>query len=136
MADLDGEKPCTVREVAAETGISEPTVAKILQILAKDGILRSRKGPGGGFRLGFPAGEITLYQIVSAVEGKELFDECLGGLPVCSESDPCPLHEKWKSAKQGLVLFLDATTLFDLVAVMRKREEGNTASSTLFPTFQ
>ena len=112
----------TVRDVSKATGISEPTVAKTLQLLVKEGILGSKKGPGGGFQLLVSPELITLRRIVRTVEGKEPFAECLGGLQTCSEENVCPLHEKWKIVKQGLVDFLDSTTLQEMALAVKKAE--------------
>jgi Rrf2 family protein len=112
-----------VRIVAKETGVSEPTVAKTLQTLAKVGLLKSRKGPGGGFILAALPGDVSLARIVSAFEGDNFFPDCIGGLEECSDLAPCPLHDKWKSMKNSLVEFLEDTSLKELVSVMRRREK-------------
>ena len=51
IAQSNDDQLCSVRDVSTATGISEPTVAKTLQLLVKEGLLDSRKGPGGGFHL-------------------------------------------------------------------------------------
>lgn len=109
-----------VRDVSRATGISEPTVAKTLQVLVKEGILGSKKGPGGGFYLAVPPAQVTLGTILRAVEGKEPFSECVAGLQSCSEDNVCPLHDKWKIVKQELTNFLDSTTLQDMAAAVSK----------------
>lgn len=111
---------CAVRDVAVETGVSEPTVAKILQMLAKDGVLESRKGPGGGFRLAKPAQEISLLRIVTAIEGGTPLADCAGGFEECSELNPCPLHPRWKSVKAAVIQFLEGTSLYDLLKAARR----------------
>ncbi len=111
----------TVRDVSKATGISEPTVAKTLQLLVRKGLLDSKKGPGGGFQLLVSPELITLGRIVRTVEVKEPFTECLGGLQTCSEENVCPLHEKWKIVKQALIDFLDSTTLQNMVLVVKNR---------------
>ncbi|MFQ5912928.1 MAG: RrF2 family transcriptional regulator [Nitrospinota bacterium] len=120
VADHEVEHFSTVREIASETGVSEPTVAKLLQVLAKEGILESRKGPGGGFRLAHSPADISLLRVVTAVEGGEPLTDCAGGLPNCSELNPCPLHEKWKGVKAELVRFLEGTSLYELLAAARR----------------
>jgi Rrf2 family protein len=120
IADQNGEQLCTARDLAIESGVSEPTVAKVLQALAKDGILDSRKGPGGGFRMVHPASEISLWRIVTAIEGSPPLLDCVGGFEECSELNPCPLHEKWKVVKAELVSFLEETSLKDIVIAAHK----------------
>ena len=79
MAAEGGERIQTVRSVARATEVPEPSAAKILQSLARDGILESRKGPGGGFRLLQPPAQILLAHIVRAVESEDFMAECIGG---------------------------------------------------------
>ena len=122
LASKEPDAVHAVREVAKETGVSEPTVAKTLQTLAKAGLLKSRKGPGGGFVLAAVPGDVSLARIVAAFEGNDFFPDCIGGLEECSDLAPCPLHEKWKSMKASLVEFLEDTSLKELVAVTRRRE--------------
>lgn len=114
IARTDENSTHLVRDVAEATEVTEPTVAKILQALAKGGILESRKGPGGGFRLTTPADKVTLEQIVSAIEGGDHLAECVGGFKNCSEENPCPLHERWKEVKDVLEEFFQTTTLRDM----------------------
>lgn len=121
IAMTDANQFSSVREVSTATGISEPTVAKTLQVLVKEGLLGSRKGPGGGFYLAEDTDSITLGRIVRAIEGRELFAECVAGLKSCSEENVCPLHEKWSLMKQGLIDFLDSTTLSDMVLAVKNK---------------
>ena len=109
------ERPQTVREVSEGTGISAPTVGKTVQPLVKKRVLNSRKGPGGGFVLAHPPGEISLWIIVLAIDGRDPFEDCVAGWPSCSEENVCPLHERWKPVKTGLHEFLESTTLEDMV---------------------
>ena len=123
IALVGEEKFNTVREVSMATGISEPTVAKTLQMLVKEGILGSKKGPGGGFYLAVSPEQVTLGTILRAVEGKDPFSECIAGLQSCSEDNVCPLHEKWKLVKQELADFLDSTTLREMALAVLKENK-------------
>ncbi len=115
LARQRGDALHSVREVSRATGISRPTSAKILQALAKEGILESRKGPGGGFRLVSKPEELSLARIVAAVQGKDFFSECVGGWKGCSSSNPCPLHESWSRVRGAMEEFLAKTTLGDIL---------------------
>ncbi|MEE9255929.1 MAG: Rrf2 family transcriptional regulator [bacterium] len=111
----------TGREVSAGTGISEPTVAKTLQCLAKEGILESRKGPGGGFRLALPPEQISLRRIVYTIDGGDPFDACISCSSKCEDDPLCPLHDKWKGVKEVIFDFMDSTSVRDMhEAVTRK----------------
>lgn len=115
MAADGGRAIQTVRHVARATQVPEPSAAKILQSLAREGILESRKGPGGGFRLAQPSAQILLARIVRAVEGEDFTTECIGGFKKCTGNPECPLHSKWTQVKQQMQEFLETTSLEEML---------------------
>lgn len=100
-----------IREVSTDLDISFHFLTKVLQQLNEAGIVESFRGPRGGVRLSRPPDEITLKQIVVAIDGRALFTECVLGLPGCGDEAPCPLHADWSSQRDGLNNMLVATTL-------------------------
>ncbi len=122
VAQSGEEKLSTVRDVSMATGITEPTVAKTLQVLVKKGILGSKKGPGGGFYLVESPGVVTLGRILRAVEGKNPFSDCIAGLGSCHDENVCPLHGKWIIVRQVLFDFMESTTLQDMALAVKKAE--------------
>jgi Rrf2 family protein len=74
------------RQIALALGASEAHLSKVLQRLARAGLVTSTRGPRGGFRLGRPAREITLLQVYEAIEGPLGAPDCLFGRPVCAGS--------------------------------------------------
>lgn len=104
-----------VREIAAHAGISEAYLAKILQRLVSAGMVRSFRGPGKGMELGRAPDAITLASLMEAMEGVKPPDECVLGLGVCSQDNPCPLHEDWIPLRTAIRDLLEKTTLADLV---------------------
>ena len=125
IAQAGKGKLSSVHDVSRATGIMEPTVAKTLQLLVRESLLNSRKGPGGGFHLAVTPESVTLGRILRAFEGKEPFSDCVAGLQSCSEDNVCPLHEKWKIVKQELADFLDSTTLQEMVLAVETSEFSN-----------
>jgi len=114
LAKHAGEDPLLLRKIAAAEGIPSSFLAKVLQKLARDGLLRSSKGPGGGFSLGRPASEITVLDIVDAVDGLSAIEVCLMDLEPCDPENPCPLHEAWSQIQDRIILLLENTTLEEL----------------------
>ena len=111
------------REIAKAEGLPAPVLGKVLQELVRKGLLESRRGPGGGFRLARRPQLITLRDIVAAIDGLDHFAECAVGLDGCSDNSPCPLHDTWKGLRRQLMNNLEVTTLADMAsAVTRKRE--------------
>lgn len=105
------------KEVAERTGLPVPYLAKVLQSLAHAGILDSVRGPHGGFRLARPAAEITLADVVAALNDLES-EACVMGFTQClSRVKPCPLHQAWCEAKAGLDETMAHLTVRDLRGV-------------------
>jgi Rrf2 family protein len=99
-----------VREISDALGIPYHFLAKIVQTLTGAGLFQSMRGPTGGVALARPAARITLKEIVLAVDGPAVFQECVLGLPGCGDRKPCPLHEQWAPARAQVErMFADAT---------------------------
>ncbi len=99
---LNGDKisKIGIRKISGDLTIPSPFLAKILQILAKHKLLSSTKGPNGGFGLGRDPNKITLYEIVTVIDGNDIFDKCLISLRTCNEeSIPCPMHFRYESLR-------------------------------------
>ena len=89
--------------------------AKILQLLAKSGIVNSVKGPAGGFEMEpDEMKRIRLSQIVAAIDGDKIYNGCGLGLRECSEEKPCPVHDRFKVIRDGLKGMLETTTVYEL----------------------
>lgn len=111
-----------VRDIAEIAELPQHFLGKVLQDLARAGVLKSWKGPGGGFSLARPAKDITLYDIAEALGETTELNRCAVGFAECSDARPCTLHEQWKSVRQHLKDYLQRTTLQQLAqAVQRKR---------------
>jgi Rrf2 family protein len=112
-----------IKDIAKKIDSPEAFTAKILQTLVKANIIQSTKGVGGGFEI--PKKklvEIKLAQIVSAIDGDKVFTGCGLGLSHCSESHPCPVHEKFKSIRNELAFMLENTNLEELVLGLKSGE--------------
>jgi Rrf2 family protein len=89
-------------------------LSKQLQLLARNGMVESRRGSGGGFRLNRDPSEITLYEVVSSIEDVEVWTRCLLGQKDCSDEDPCALHAKWSSVREQYLALLRTTTIAEV----------------------
>jgi len=74
----------TTRQVASALGVSENHLAKVLQRLTKAGLVRSVRGPRGGFMLSRPPDEVTLLDVYEAIDGPLVLSDCLLETPVCN----------------------------------------------------
>ena len=109
------DKRVTVKDIAERIDSPQSFTAKILQILAKNNLVHSVKGIGGGFEIPKEImNQIKLSQIVIAIDGDSLFTCCGLGLGKCSEIHHCSVHEKFKEIRQELVTMLVETNLEEL----------------------
>jgi FeS assembly SUF system regulator len=103
-------------DVAEDIHLPSPTVSKILGAMARAGLLTSHRGLNGGFQLARPATEITVGEIISAVEGPIAITDCLGDDGGdCSLEALCPTRGHWQKINGAIKKALDEVTLDDLV---------------------
>jgi Rrf2 family transcriptional regulator, iron-sulfur cluster assembly transcription factor len=114
MAALAPEEFALVKSIAADTGIPSHFLAKILQELARDGYLKSSKGPHGGFRLSLPPDQISMRRVVEAVDGSARFERCIGGAPECNDRAACGMHDSWIELRSRIIDYLEGTSIADL----------------------
>lgn len=112
-ANQNGEY-VSIREMSDNLDISFHFLTKTLQQLTKAGLMESQKGPKGGVRLTKKGSNISLFEIVEAIDGRDLFTECALGLPGCGTEKPCPLHEQWAETRDSIRAMLEETNLVEL----------------------
>jgi Rrf2 family transcriptional regulator, iron-sulfur cluster assembly transcription factor len=104
-----------LKDIAKNVDSPEAFTAKILQKLVKNKVVDSLKGPTGGFFIPEEKkGRIRLSQIVKAIDGDSVYNGCGLGLRECSEINPCPLHDKFRSVRNSLRDMLESTSLKEL----------------------
>jgi Rrf2 family protein len=113
MAEEPG-RAVTVVQLCERAAIPEHFTRKMLQPLVRDGILNSSRGPGGGFSFGRPPEEITLLDVVTAIEQGPRIDRCILGHKQCEDAHPCPLHFVWAPIKLQALDMLARCTIADL----------------------
>lgn len=96
------DENASIKEVAEVINASEHTVGKLLQTLVKQDIIKSLKGPTGGFYISKTQRNQPIINIVEAIDGKEIFKECGLGLSQCSAKHPCPIHNGYKEVRESL----------------------------------
>lgn len=120
--DEQGGHANLIRDIAKCAGIPKPYLARIINDLAHEGLVAAKRGYRGGIALARPAGEISLLQVVEAVEGPDWIAPCLLGLNDCAAHKNCPAHVVWQRVAKQLKAVMSRTTLADVMASpMRKR---------------
>jgi Rrf2 family transcriptional regulator, iron-sulfur cluster assembly transcription factor len=115
LARQDEGRISMLGAIAAAVDAPRPFLAKILQSLANKGLIKSARGAGGGFALARPAAQISLCDIVEAVEGPVMPNQCLMGPDVCSLQSTCPVHPVWRRIQSVTRGILEEVTLQTLV---------------------
>ncbi len=110
----DDKKYVPINQISSDLGISFHFLTKILQKLTNHNIMISYRGPNGGVALARPASDISLMEIITAIEPGEAFDGCILGLEGCGEAVPCPLHDQWGAIRDRTKLMFENTNLGDL----------------------
>jgi Rrf2 family protein len=105
-------------ELCDGTDLPRHFVAKIFQDLVRHGLLVSAKGRGGGFALAHKPQNLTLYDIVAAVDGVAGLEQCVVGMAKCDDTQPCPQHDQWKGVRQHIREFLENTTLEQMAGTL------------------
>jgi Rrf2 family protein len=103
-----------LRDIAVSGKIPESFLSKIFQKLARAGVLQSSRGAVRGYALARRAKDIKVKDVFLAIEGPELFDRCIFWSDRCADSDPCPMHFRWKRIRQQVIEMMEQTTLADL----------------------
>jgi rrf2 family protein (putative transcriptional regulator) len=108
-----------IKQISDDLGIPMPFLGKILQGLAKKKLISSSKGPHGGFGLYKDSLKLTLYDIVVAVDGADIFCNCLIGNHLCQNgSNSCPVHEQYHSIRSSFVVFFKSQSVGMIVSKM------------------
>lgn len=102
--------------IAERLNISFHFLTKVLQDFTRSGLMTSYRGPRGGVALARPADEITLHNLVEAIDGTDIFTQCMLGLPGCGAAEPCPTHEQWVEVRQKFTTLAQHLTLKDMAA--------------------
>jgi len=111
----DPDRAFSTADLAEEFGLSRNHLSKIMQQLARAGIVETRRGGGGGARLARPASELPLGQIVSVLEADQAIVECFSpGKTRCTINAQCRLKARLKSAENAFIADLDRSTLADI----------------------
>ncbi len=124
LAQVPEGKYAMVKQIAEQEGIPAHFLAKILQQLARKGLLRSSKGPTGGYSLRTSPKEISLIQLVEALDGLTDYQKCVSGLSECTDDAPCGMHDSWKALRARIMEYLEKTTIADLASALEQKRRA------------
>ena len=107
--------PVTIKEISESQSVSVAYLEQILNTLRKAGIIRSVKGPGGGYVLNKAPEHVSIGAILRELDGPVAITSCLDPKEGCLRIDGCVTHLLWKSLGEKIEAFLDNMTLKDLL---------------------
>lgn len=124
LANRPGSTPCSLQEIARHEEIPPIYLQKILGELRRHRLLRSVRGIHGGYELGRPAGDITLWEIFSLLDPDPCLDSCILGRQHCTQENACALHDQWLKMRDDLFGLLQRTTVRQMAdTIQRKRDD-------------
>jgi Rrf2 family protein len=109
LSDLGPDQRAATSQIAEVKEIPPSFLAKIVSQLSVAGLLQTSRGARGGVSLAKPADQISLLDVVEAIDGPILLNECVADHSLCSFGETCPMQPVWCDAQRDLVTRLDNT---------------------------
>jgi Rrf2 family protein len=122
MNQTDCERGFSVQSVCKKARTPESFTRKIFQTLVKHRLLHVKRGPGGGYYFPSPIHQISVLQLVQAIDGKDTFKKCALGRPQCSGRNACAIHPIWEKTREKLIAELGSTTVNQLIDKKREKK--------------
>ena len=101
----------SINEISSSLNISFHFLTKVLQQLTNAGIMTSQRGVHGGVMLAMRAEDVSLLDLISVIDGTDVFEQCMLGLPGCGVADACPIHDRWVMLRTEIVRVFMGTSL-------------------------
>jgi len=116
LAHETADGALSARHVAERTGVPEPTVAKVLKLLSKGGLVAATRGAAGGYTLTKDAASFSLTEIIEALDGPVCIVSCAdGNEEACALWHTCPTKSNWTRVNEAIRKALDGITLADML---------------------
>lgn len=112
----------SARSLSADTQVPLPTAGKVLKALARAGLLQSQRGAAGGYVLARAAREISVSQMLAAIDGPVTITECSAHVSLCEIEECCPVRRRWMRINEAVAGALAGLTLAEMAAPIPRRE--------------
>lgn len=114
LAAPGAEPRLSLPALAKATGAPECFLSKVLQELARSGLIASQRGHRGGFAIAPRGRQASIRQVIEAVDGPVRLNRCLGSGRSCDRKSWCPAHPVWRRAQQAMLSVLEEARIADL----------------------
>lgn len=111
LARQEAGKAVSAADLARPLKCPASYLSQTLAKLTPSGILETRRGLNGGVFLLKPASDITIFEVVSIIDGEEFFESCLLGIRGCGHIEPCPFHHFWSMHRNKIRQWMKDTTI-------------------------
>ncbi len=118
---LGTESVMSAAGIAKQTRLALPTVSKLLKILAEAGLVTSFRGQGGGYKLEKKATDLTVAEVVAAIEGELAVTECCASITTCALDSFCTIKENWRAINKMIFSMLAGLTLHDMMHPLARK---------------
>lgn len=121
MVELDGAagQVLSAQALAERSGLELPTVSKVLKLLGRAGLARSFRGANGGYRIERPAKDISVAEIITAIEGPIAMTECSIDMGLCQQEDNCNLRGNWQRISTAVAEAMAQVSLAEMARPAR-----------------
>lgn len=119
LAVNNGNGTCSAAEIAKLYGISAPLMAKVLQRLARGGLVEARHGAAGGYTLARDPAEITALDVILAIDGPLSITSCVTSRGECEQTATCTIREPLRRVNDSILQMLGTMTILQMAAEAR-----------------
>lgn len=121
LASISEDRYVSMQDICEGTDLPSQFISKIMRKLAHANLLTTARGRNGGFALMRPASEITLFDIVSVIDGDQPYLGCVLGLTRCDDRQPCSQHEHVKPIRRQVLSYMKNTCLDELSRALTQK---------------
>jgi Rrf2 family protein len=114
LATQQEQRACSAHEIAQEYSISSTLMAKVLQTLARHGLVSARHGAAGGYQLAKSPEQLSALEVISAIEGPVQITSCVSSHGPCDAMDRCSVREPLRRVNDGILQLLSALKISQL----------------------
>ncbi|NIP18547.1 MAG: SUF system Fe-S cluster assembly regulator [Xanthomonadales bacterium] len=124
MVELSGARGSVLsaHALGERLGLESPTVSKVLKLLSRGGLVQSFRGASGGYSVNREAADISVAEIIAAIEGPIAMTECSVEDGLCSQEDSCGLRSNWQRISSAVARAMEGVTLAEMSRPIRRDE--------------